>query len=187
MILRHVSSAWSICQWQWQGMCVPSKVRATTGHAYLQFPPLCQPLRWLGLQVVPVHGPLLVAGQAHLWTLRWLSFPPLPVDHARCAPLHFAHAGSATTHSLCKRGLSHISHTRVSLPPIAPASKSPCMCRERHFYGNLPLLLLPSSKWFLVSPVGPDLLPVSLNIVLHSPALVSSFASSFRLPLHHQL
>lgn len=61
--LREVlDGAWNICQWQHQGVCVPRAVRATTGGAWLQCPPLCWPLRWLGLQVVPVHGPLMVAG-----------------------------------------------------------------------------------------------------------------------------
>lgn len=42
------------------------KVRATIGGVWLQYPPLWEPLRFLGPQIVPVNGPLLVVGHAHL-------------------------------------------------------------------------------------------------------------------------
>ena len=66
--------AQSIWQWQWQAVWIPRGVRATTGGVWSQCPPLWYPLMWLGLQVVPVHGPLVVAGHAHLWSQRklWL-------------------------------------------------------------------------------------------------------------------
>ena len=57
---------------QCQDMCFPRVMRGTMGGAQLLCPPLCLPLRWLGLQVVPVHRPLVVAGHTHLWNLRWL-------------------------------------------------------------------------------------------------------------------
>ena len=67
----HVVGIQSLCQWQLQGMCIPRWVRAM-GGGQLPCPPLGLPLRWLGLQMVSVHGPLVVAGHAYLWSLRCL-------------------------------------------------------------------------------------------------------------------
>ena len=109
-----VGNAQSVWQWQWQAACVPRGVRATTGGTQLECPSLCQPLRWLGLHMVPVHGPLVMEGHAHLWSLRWLPLPP--VDHARGAPLCLVHAGGATTCS----------------PHRGPVNHSPCRRQPHH-------------------------------------------------------
>ena len=92
-------------------MCIPRGVRVIPSGAQLQGPPLWQPV---GLQLLAIHRPLAVAGNAHLWSLRWLRLTPLPRDHARDMPSHLAHAGGTTTpvhtrgasaHSLCSNHL----------------------------------------------------------------------------------
>ena len=40
-----VGSAWIVWQWQQQGLCIPRGVRATVGGSWLQWPPMCPPLR----------------------------------------------------------------------------------------------------------------------------------------------
>ena len=146
-----------MCIWQWQqqGVCVPGGVRTPADGAWLQCP-FCGPPKLLGLQVVPVHRPLVVAAHAHLWCLRIpLCFSPaacrsrkrcciefssqLPLAHTRGAWLPEAHRRDA---------LSPIAHTSGTSPPIACArgalpSESLLVCRERYSYGNPPLLLLP--------------------------------------------
>ena len=69
---RGVGCAWSFWQLQWWSLCIPRGMRATAEGAQLYCPPLCQPLSWLGLLVVPVCGFLVVVGHAQLWSLRWL-------------------------------------------------------------------------------------------------------------------
>ena len=64
------SSAQSIWQWQWQNVWVPRRVRTTKGGVRSQCPYLWWLLRWLGLQVVPAHRPLVVVGYAYLWSQR---------------------------------------------------------------------------------------------------------------------
>ena len=65
-----LGDAWSIWQWQCQGVGVPKGVRATTGGVQLQCPPLWCPLRYLGPQVMPIHWPQVVVGHTHLWSHR---------------------------------------------------------------------------------------------------------------------
>ena len=48
---------------------------------------------------MPVHRP-------HLWSLRWLSLPLLPIDNPRATPSCLAHAGGIAAHSPCKRHLT---------------------------------------------------------------------------------
>lgn len=91
-----LGSAWNIWQWQWQGVSVPRRVRATMGHFWSQCPPLCCSLRLFGPQVVPIYGPLVVAGHATSGVRDICGgLPPPLVDQTRSTPSHLAHTGGA--------------------------------------------------------------------------------------------
>ena len=118
------------------------------GGTWLQCPPLHQPLRWLWLQDVPALGPLMVAGHAHLWNLRWLWWfsPTAHSPWKRCS----------TACSLCKR------HPATWDPACAP--------RKILLWWSHTSSLCPPQQSCLASPVGPGLLMLSLS----SGALLSS-------------
>ena len=65
-----VDGTQNILQCQQQGMCFPKWVRAKTGSIQLQCPPLHWTLTWLGPYTVSVHRLLVMAGHAHLYSLR---------------------------------------------------------------------------------------------------------------------
>ena len=102
--------------WQWpqQGRCVSRGVRATMGvlgWSALFFADLCD-WGWgdWGCRSVPVHRPLVVAGHAHLWCLRWLLwFAPTIYrsckrPHVTLSPLLLSpHKRCVPTCSLCQR------------------------------------------------------------------------------------
>ena len=54
------------------------------GGAQLQCPTLCWPLRSLGLQVMPAHGPIVTVDHAPSGVRdNYCVLPPLPIDHPR--------------------------------------------------------------------------------------------------------
>ena len=113
-----VGSIQSIWQWQQQqqSICIPRRLRAAIAGDKLPCPPLCQPLRWVGPQVVTVHRPLVVEGHADLWSLKWPQWFA-PAIHSPCRRCHAALSScnmGLVAHSACKRLLS---------------AKSPCMCK----------------------------------------------------------
>ena len=169
-----VGAAWSVWQWQQQGGCVSRGVKATTSGAWLQCPIFCWSLRWLGPQVEPVHRPLVVAGHAFLWFLRWLLwFVPaacssskrnhivlsllLPLAHTRGAQLPIACTSIAW---------SHVAWESVLSPPVACVRGSLPLraheCTGRFLWRSAPPPLTLPSNGALVS-VGPYLFPVSLG------------------------
>ena len=146
-------------KWQQQGRCVPRGMRSTMGGAALQCHFLYHPLRYLGLQVVPVHRSLVVAGQAYLLCLRLLLwFAP-----AACRPCKGCLVLSPPP-SPHKRALSSIAFACGTSP-----FKS--VGRERYSYGCLPLLLFALQQMVPCFSSGPDLLLGSLSCGAWLPIL----------------
>ena len=102
-----------------------------------------------GVQVMPVHGPLVAEGHTLLWSLKCLGFSP-----AVCSPY--------------KRGSSPVDCTNGTLPPVAPSSNSLSVHREKYFYGNLPFLPDNGALLLLWAQTSSQ---VPLAVVLCSPAL----------------
>ena len=88
--------------------------------------------------MLPVHRPLVVAGYAHLWSLRWLQqFPLLPIAYASSTPPPIA----------CAKG----SQSPVACTIGALTPKSPQVCRERYSYcPTPPPLTLPNNGSLLL-------------------------------------
>ena len=130
------------------------------GGSWLQCCPGWQFLRWLGLQVVPVHGPLVMALPAHFWSLRWLQ---------QFAPVACARGAPPPPKSL------HMHRERCSY-----GSPTPPLLSLPHNGALLLLRAQASSSWAVVlcSPACRALLP-SPSGYLHtanlglSPALIS--------------
>ena len=85
----HCPEHW---QWQQQGGYAARRVRA--GGIWSQCPPLKSLLRWLGLQVLPVHGCLVVGSLCPpvKSEITVVICPPPPVDHSRITPSQLAQA-----------------------------------------------------------------------------------------------
>ena len=99
-----------------------------------------------GAEVVPVHGPLVMVGHAHLWSLRWLWQVALDA--------HSPHKRHLATHSLSKRW-----PTAWCPPKSCPATPEPAYAQRKIFlwqsyssFSHLP------QQWHLASPEGPGLL-----------------------------
>ena len=121
----RVGSTHTIWQWQQQGMCIPRRVGATMSGTRLQCPPPHWSLRWLGLQVVPVHGP--------------------PSGGRPRPPLE-----SEMTVVVYAQPIAHTSDCQRR-----PTTESPHVCRKRYSCGSLPLLLSPSPTMVPCFSCGP--------------------------------
>ena len=71
-------------------------MRATTGGVWSQYPSSVVPLKCLSLQVVRVHGPLVMAGHAHSGVRdNCCGLPLPPVDHSKKHLICLALTGGA--------------------------------------------------------------------------------------------
>ena len=173
-----VSGAQSIWQEQKQDTCIPTWVKATTGGAWLQCPPLCWTLRWLGLQVVPFHGPLVVAGHAHAWSLRWLwLFAPAACRACKRCPVTLSlPRRHPTSLNPCQRCLTACILNQ-SHPALWEAFHVQRKILRRHSHPTFSFHPLP--QWCFASPEGLHLLLGSLGCgaQLPSPWCTTQLAS----------
>ena len=149
-------------------------MRATAHVALLQCPLTCQPLRWLGPQVEPIHTTVVVAGHTSIWFLRWLLWfvptscgswkrhqislnPLLPLAHKRGAQPSIACTINAYSPISQTSGLSPLACTKY-----APLSESPHVQGKRFLSWSPPPLALPNNGPFSY-PLGPDLPHSSLS------------------------